>query len=84
MMSNQQKIVLSFNTVFIEDTKGHGYSGYLAEFPELMAQGKTKEEVESKLFSSLRDILEHKKNQSLFNQTPSDYSAIETINLIPA
>jgi len=83
-MSDHQKIVLSFNTVFLEDSKGHGYSGYLAEFPELMAQGKTKEEVENKLFSSLRDILEYKKNQSLFSQTPSDYSEIETINLVPA
>jgi predicted RNase H-like HicB family nuclease len=83
-MAEKQKILLSFNTVYIEDSKGRGYSGYLAEFPELMAQGKTKEEVENKLFSSLRDILEHKKNQSLFSQTTSDYSAIETINLIPA
>lgn len=76
------QIHLSFNTIFIEDRKGRGYTGYLAQFPELIAQGKTKMEVESKLFSSLNDILEYRKGQSLFNK-PAE-SEINTINLVGA
>ena len=37
---------ISFTTVFIPDNKGRGYIGYFAEFPDLTAQGITKEEVE--------------------------------------
>lgn len=37
---------ISFTTVFIPDSKGGGYTGYFAEFPDLTAQGSTKEEVE--------------------------------------
>jgi predicted RNase H-like HicB family nuclease len=73
---------LQLTAVFQEDKKGRGFSGYFAEFPELMAQGKTKLEVEQKLLSSLKDMLEYKKGQSLF--TNPAHSEIETINLIPA
>ncbi len=69
---------LSFTTVFIADTKGRGYSGYFAEFPELTAQGKTKAEVEENLISSVKDILQFRKETENYI---NDISTKETHNV---
>jgi len=82
MKNKEGQITLTFSTIFIEDKKGRGYSGYLAEFPELMAQGETKEDVEQKLFSSLNEILKHKKGQAMFNKPVN--AEVDTINLVSA
>lgn len=49
-------ITISFTSVFIPDPRGRGYTGYFSEFSQLVAQGKTKQEVEDNLISSLKDI----------------------------
>lgn len=74
---------ISFTTVFIPDSKGRGYTGYFAEFPDLTTQGVTKEEVELNLFASLRDVLKFNKEKENFI---NNISAKEThnFNLIPA
>lgn len=72
-----------FTTVFLADAKGKGYTGYLAEFPDLTAQGSTKEEVEENLISSLSDILRFNREKENFI---SNIYSKEThnINLVPA
>ncbi len=74
---------ISFTTVFIPDAKGRGYTGYFAEFPDLTAQGTTKDEVELNLLASLRDILKFNKEKENFL---NNISAKEThsINLVTA
>lgn len=73
---NQKTI--SFTSVFIADPKGRGYTGYFAEFPDLTAQGTTKQEVEHNLLCSLRDILTfNKEKENLIN----NFSSKETHNL---
>lgn len=57
---------ISFTSVFIADPKGRGYTGYFAEFPDLTSQGRTKEEVEENLISSLKDILQFNKEKENF------------------
>ncbi len=57
---------ISFTSVFIAEPKGRGYTGYFAEFPDLTAQGKTKEEVEENLISSLKDVLQFNKEKENF------------------
>lgn len=75
-----QKII-SFTSVFIADPKGRGYTGYFAEFPDLTAQGETKEEVEENLISSLKGILKFNKGKENFI---SNINAKEThtVNLV--
>ena len=68
--------------IFSVDPKGRGYSGYLAEFPELMAQGISEDEVVKKLLSSLVDILEYRKEQSFFAD-PSKTKGSNIISLTP-
>ena len=46
--------------------KEKGYTGYFAEFPDLTAQGSTKEEVEENLISSLSDILRFNREKENF------------------
>ena len=74
---------ISFTTVFIPDNKGRGYTGYFAEFPDLTAQGITKEEVELNLFASLRDILKFNKEKENFINNISDRET-HNFNLVPA
>jgi len=58
--------LISFTSVFIPDQEGRGYTGYFAEFPDVTAQGKTKEEVEENLISSLKDIFQFNKEKENF------------------
>ncbi len=73
---------ISLTTIVITDPRSTGVAGYFAEFPEVMAQGETKEDLEAKLLSSLADILLYKKNQVLFSK-PENQKA-ETLNFIQA
>lgn len=76
-----KKVIL--NPIFTRDEQGRGYSGYLAEFPELMAQGTTKEDVVRKLMSSLVDILEYRKEQAFFADPITGNRETNPINLTP-
>lgn len=57
---------LNLTAIFLPDNKGRGYTGYFAEFPDLIAQGSTREDVELNLISSLKDILAFNKAQENF------------------
>lgn len=80
-MKNLEQISISFTPILTEDSKGRGFSGYLAEFPELFAQGQTKEEVEHNLLVSLNDILEYRKQEVLF-QNPTVEQKKSSIKLV--
>jgi predicted RNase H-like HicB family nuclease len=80
-MLNLHDIRISFTPILTQDPKGRGYTGYLAEFPDLFAQGKDKEEVERNLLISLTDILEHRKQQTLFKNHEAKQKEAPAINL---
>lgn len=84
MSTTENQIVISFTPILTEDPKGRGFSGYLAEFPELFAQGKNKEEVERNLLISLNDILEHRKQEALFQNPEAKRKEAPAIKLIQA
>ncbi|MGN6401399.1 MAG: type II toxin-antitoxin system HicB family antitoxin [Flavisolibacter sp.] len=83
-MPTSEQIVISFTPILTEDPKGRGYSGYLAEFPELFAQGATPEEVEKNLLVSLSDILEYRKQEALFQNPETKKKVKASINLVHA
>jgi|GEM_PF-3849219 predicted RNase H-like HicB family nuclease len=43
----------SLKAYFVEDPVCKGYTGFFAEFPQAVAEGKTQEEVEENLFKAL-------------------------------
>lgn len=83
-MQTTEKIVISFTPILTEDSKGRGFSGYLVEFPELFAQGKTREEGEHNLFASLSDILEYRKQEALFQNPETKSKESPAIKFVQA
>lgn len=80
-MIKLNEIRISFTPILTSDPKGRGLTGYLAEFPNLFAQGKDAEEVERNLLISLTDILEHRKQQTLFKNPEAKAKEAPAINL---
>lgn len=54
---------LSLTAIFIEAPEG-GFTGYFAEIPEAIAEGETEKEVETNLLSSLKTILEIRREEN--------------------
>jgi predicted RNase H-like HicB family nuclease len=73
---------LTLDIIYTTDKQGGGYSGYIAQFPSLIAQGTTKKEIEEKLYESLVDILEYYKEQELFIN-PIGEKEVHSIRLEP-
>lgn len=84
MPKQEPPFEISFTPVFKEDPKGRGYSGYLAEFPDLFAQGETREEVVENLLLSLNDILTYNKEASLFQIPEEERQNTSSIKMVQA
>jgi len=55
--------IISLTGVLIPDQKTNGFTVYLAEFPEVIAQGANKEEAKRNLLDAFSSILEFKKGE---------------------
>ena len=55
--------IISLTGVLIPDQKTNGFTVYLAEFPEVIAQGSNKEEAKRNLLDAFNSILEFKKSE---------------------
>lgn len=82
-MATNNPIEISFTPILTADPKGRGYSGYLAEFPELFAQGVNEEDVVNNLLSSLSDIFKYRKQEALFQNAETQSKATRSITLVP-
>lgn len=51
--------------IFFEDSKGRGFTTYFAEFPEVIAQGRTRDEASKLLLELLAIALKDKKKQEM-------------------
>jgi predicted RNase H-like HicB family nuclease len=60
---------LSLTGILVEDENEKGFTAFLAEFPEAVAEGETEDEAKKNLFEALVSYLEHKKEES-GNQIP--------------
>jgi len=68
-----------FTAILIRDKNNNGYTAYVAEYPGVISEGKTKEEAKMILKKNLKLVLEHQKNQSLKNHTNSDVEFFKLI-----
>jgi len=57
--------ILRYTLIFIQDPVDMGYTAFLAEYPDTLAEGDTKEEARGKLFELLDFIGDYKKQKSL-------------------
>lgn len=67
---------LTLTGIVVQDKTTQGYTGYLLEIPEVIAEGNTSEEVEAALFENLKIVLEFRREDfenDLKNQG-GDYS----------
>ncbi len=63
MSVTANKPKLSITGVLIQDPTDKGYTAYFAEFPEVIAEGKTEDEAVDNAFEALRIIFEFKKEE---------------------
>lgn len=56
-----QKQSISLTGILVQDRNERGFTAYFAEFPEAIADGKTKEEAQANLFEAFRTMLEARK-----------------------
>ena len=60
-MENNKKDLPTITGILIQDPEDQGYTGYFAEFPEVIAEGTTPEEVKANLFDALKTMFEIKR-----------------------
>lgn len=60
-----KKQELSLNVILIRDSTGPGFTGFFAEFPEVIAEGATEEETEKNLLDTLIVALDYKRHKML-------------------
>lgn len=58
---NTEKITLTLTGVVIQDSSTTGFTGYMLELPEVIAEGNTPEEVQKTLFENLKLVLEFRR-----------------------
>lgn len=49
--------------ILIQDPDDNGYTGYFAEFPEVVAEGNNEEEAKHNLISALKIMLEVRRSE---------------------
>lgn len=76
----KQKQKLSFTGVLIQD-EDKGYTAYIAEFPEIIAEGDNEEEAKDNLFDAFRLMLDFKKENMSINNDISSTSIIKNFDL---
>jgi predicted RNase H-like HicB family nuclease len=66
--------------ILIKDPNDQGYTGFFREFPEVIAEGDTKEATKNNLIDNLNYILEYKRREDI-KQIPSSEYSIESFEL---
>lgn len=61
-MSTSEKEIFSLTGIIIE-TESKRYTAFFEEFPEVLAEGDTEEEVKMNLLNAVKTVLEYKKKQ---------------------
>lgn len=64
---SQTQARFSLTAVLIEDHRAGGFTAYIAEFPEVISEGETKEEAYQNLLYAFKEILEFKKEEAESN-----------------
>jgi len=59
-MKNQNQTVLSIRGIMMKDQKSHGFTAYFAEFPEVVAQGKSLKDAKMNLIDAFKSMIEFK------------------------
>jgi len=60
-MKQENENTLTLTGVVVQDKSTNGFTAYLLEMPEVIAEGNTSEEVEAILFENLKTVLEFKR-----------------------
>lgn len=60
-MEKQSKNTLTLTGIVVQDEVSKGFTGYMLEIPEVIAEGSTPEEVEAALFENLKTVMEFKR-----------------------
>jgi predicted RNase H-like HicB family nuclease len=47
------------NEIYVEDSKEGGFTAYFEDFPNILAEGETKEEARKNLWSAAHDVLKY-------------------------
>lgn len=61
-MMKPEKVTLTLTGVVVQDSSTGGFTGYMLEMPEVIAEGNTQEEVEKTLFENMKTVLEFKRS----------------------
>lgn len=77
-MKEKQKI--SFTGILIKG-EDNGYTAYIAEFPEIIAEGETEEDAKYNLFDAFRIMLEFKKESTTKDNNDSGKSIVRNFEL---
>ena len=60
-MATESKFTLTLTAVVVQDPVSNGFTGYMLEIPEAIAEGNTTEEVEKALLQNLQTVFEFKR-----------------------
>jgi predicted RNase H-like HicB family nuclease len=63
-MKKKSRQALTLTGVVVQDKATKGYTGYMLEIPEVIAEGNTREEVENALFENLKAVIEFRREDS--------------------
>lgn len=63
--------------VVVQDAKTSGFTAYLLEIPEVIAEGNSEEEVKKTLFENLQTVLEFKREDYENEFRGSNYSTFQ-------
>ena len=60
-MTTESKVTLTLTGVVVKDESTGGFTGYMLEIPEVIAEGNSEKEVEKALFENLQLVLEFRR-----------------------
>jgi predicted RNase H-like HicB family nuclease len=61
MKQDNNKITITLTGVVVQDQSTKGFTAYMLELPEVIAEGNTEQEVEEALFDNLKTVLEFRR-----------------------
>ena len=61
---NTQNNKLQLTQVFVQDPIDKGFTAYIAEFPEIIAEGSTEEDATTNLWAALKFLFEFKHDEA--------------------
>lgn len=71
-MNMNMKTTITLSAILIKDKENKGFTSYIAEMPEVIAEGINEEEAQHNLMSALEIVLDVKREEILRNVRPDD------------